>query len=346
MKEKAKQKRPTTPYDDVFRTLIERCRKSTLLFLNEMFRNTGYIETYTGDEKIELLNNEHMGELGKSGADKRISDSHIRVYGRQAVNEFHIECQSTHDDNIIFRIFEYSARMAQEEALENGTLQSDVLEVNFAYSGLLYLKEEGNTPNELRIRIHTPGGSASYVVPVVRMREYTADDIIDRRLYFLIPFFSFTVYQKFAMLERDEEQRRKHIRDLDRLLVFLQQEETDGKIGTYESIELAEAVEYVEKALITVRWPNLKKGVNAYMSGKVLEFRIDKVYKQGREEGREEGREQGREEGVLFTALATARSMFEQGLSFEVVRKCTDKSVTDEQLQEIEKEVTGSLMQG
>lgn len=154
MKEKAKQKRPTTPYDDVFRTLVERCRKSTLLFLNEMFRNTGYIETYTGDEKIELLNNEHMGELGKSGADKRISDSHIRVYGKQAVNEFHIECQSTHDDNIIFRIFEYSARMAQEEALENGTLQSNVLEVNFAYSGLLYLKEEGNTPNELRIRIH------------------------------------------------------------------------------------------------------------------------------------------------------------------------------------------------
>ena len=257
MKEKAKQKRPTTPYDDVFRTLVERCRKSTLLFLNEMFRNTGYIETYTGDEKIELLNNEHMGELGKSGADKRISDSHIRVYGKQAVNEFHIECQSTHDDNIIFRIFEYSARMAQEEALENGTLQSDVLEVNFAYSGLLYLKEEGNTPNELRIRIHTPGGSASYVVPVVRMREYTADDIIDRRLYFLIPFFSFTVYQKFAMLERDEEQRRMHIRCLDRVVVCLQQEETDGKIGTYESIELAEAVEYVEKALITVRWPNL-----------------------------------------------------------------------------------------
>ena len=191
-------------------------------------------------------------------------------------------------------------------------LQSDVLEVNFAYSGLLYLKDEGNTPNELKIRIYTPGGAAAYVVPVVRMREYTADDIIDRRLYFLIPFFSFTVYQKFAMLERDEEQRRKHIRDLDRLLVFLQQEEADGKIGTYESIELAEAVEYVEKALITARWPNLKKGVNAYMSGKVLEFHIDKVYKQGREEGRE----QGREEGVLFTALATARSMFEQGLLF------------------------------
>lgn len=44
-----------TPYDDVFRTLVNDCRSLLIPYVNEMFG-----ESYKGDEEIRFYPNEHL----------------------------------------------------------------------------------------------------------------------------------------------------------------------------------------------------------------------------------------------------------------------------------------------
>ena len=45
----------STPYDDVFRTLLTDCTELMIPVVNEIFHTN-----YTGNEKIRLLQNEHF----------------------------------------------------------------------------------------------------------------------------------------------------------------------------------------------------------------------------------------------------------------------------------------------
>lgn len=63
-----------TPYDDVFRTLLNGCSSLMLPMVNEIFQ-----ETYTGAEELRFFPNEHfLNQQGGSG-EERITDMSIRV---------------------------------------------------------------------------------------------------------------------------------------------------------------------------------------------------------------------------------------------------------------------------
>ncbi|MCD8214367.1 MAG: hypothetical protein LUC97_01780 [Clostridiales bacterium] len=78
-----------TPYDDVFKTLINDCKPLVLPVLNEIFG-----ENYIGNEEIVFSQNEHF--LNKQGGeeDKRITDSSFTVMGERP-KKYLLECQST-----------------------------------------------------------------------------------------------------------------------------------------------------------------------------------------------------------------------------------------------------------
>ena len=50
---------------------------------------------------------------------------------------------------------------------------------------------------------------------------------------------------------------------------------------------------------------------------------------QGREEGLEQGREEGREEGARETAIRTAGSLWQNGVSVDIVASCTGLSLEE-----------------
>ncbi len=314
-----------TPYDDAFRSLVEKCHKSTIFLINEMFRETGYLkEEYNGQEEYELLANESFGPLKENSAEKRITDSRIRIYGKTRPREFHLECQSVMDHEILIRIFEYDMRMARD----SGILSGDRLIVEMPCSAVLYLRSTDDMSDAMWIEIHTPNGQIKYAVPVLQIRNYGVDAIIKRKLYFLIPFYSFTVANHFRKMDTDRELIAKHLADLERLLDSLQNAAENGELSSYEATELSDALQYVEHFLIPERYDNLKKEVKKYMGGKVLEFRADRILKQGIKQGIDQGIKQGR--------LETAHSMFVAGVPFETVRKFIDAEITDEELHALE----------
>ena len=50
------------------------------------------------------------------------------------------------------------------------------------------------------VTIKTPGGEVSYKVPVIKM-EYSIDEIFEKKLLFLIPFYIFIYEKEFPEME-------------------------------------------------------------------------------------------------------------------------------------------------
>ena len=152
----------STPYDDVFRTLLNDCSRLILPILNEVFG-----ESYTGKEEIYFLPNEHIINQQGGEQEKRVTDACFVVVGQLGKKRYHIESQSEPDNSILVRIFEYDTQIA----LESGNLVSNVLTVTFPHSALLYLRHNRNVPDKMTIRMVTPGGEVSYDVQVVAIQS-------------------------------------------------------------------------------------------------------------------------------------------------------------------------------
>ena len=176
-----------TPYDDVFRTMLNDCSRLIIPVINEIF-----CENYRGDEKIVFLPEIHFVNQQDGEETKRITDSSFEIIGEKET-KFLLECQSTADSSMLIRIFEYATQIA----LDQGELENNVLKVEIPRSAILFLRSNGATPDKMTIEIKTPGGVNSFDVPVMKAQKYSIDDIFEKGLLFLIPFYIFCHESRF-----------------------------------------------------------------------------------------------------------------------------------------------------
>ena len=136
-----------TPYDDVFRTLLNDCPDLIIPVINNTF-GTNFV---MGRDKVTQNNNEFFFTGEDGSQDRMISDSHLTIGGRH----FHIECQSTSDGNMVVRMFEYDVQIAMRHAEKKRARYT----VKFPQSAVLYLRSTRNTPDYKEICIQVPGGA-------------------------------------------------------------------------------------------------------------------------------------------------------------------------------------------
>ncbi len=209
----------STPYDDVFRTLLNDCSRLILPVINELFG-----EHYTGDEKIVFSPNEHFLNRQDGEEESRITDSSFRVIGRTE-KKFHRECQSTPDSSMLIRLFEYDAQIA----LDDGEIAENGLTVTFPHSAVLFLRHNNKTPDTMTVHMITPGGEISYNIPVMKVQQYGVTEIFGKKLYFLIPFYIFAHESRFAEYEQDNEKMEALRREY-AVILKCTQESGHGKI--------------------------------------------------------------------------------------------------------------------
>ncbi len=94
----------STPYDDMFRTLLNDCSSLILPVINEIFG-----EHYTGKEEIIFAPNEHFLNRQDGDETKRITDNSFKVLGKTP-KKYHWECQSSADSSMLVRFFEYDVK--------------------------------------------------------------------------------------------------------------------------------------------------------------------------------------------------------------------------------------------
>ncbi|MCD8023314.1 MAG: hypothetical protein LUF30_10215 [Lachnospiraceae bacterium] len=299
-----------TPYDDVFRTLLNDCKTLVLPVLNEVFG-----ENYTGDEKIVYSKNEHYLNQQDGTEDKRITDSGFTVVG-EGTKKYLFECQSNSDRSMLVRIFEYATQIA----LDDGEIVANTLKVTIPDSAVLYLRSNKSTPDKLQIEITTPGGSVTFDVHVMKMKEYSLEDIFEKHLLFLLPFYIFK-YENRKLLEELEEDAEKleALKNEYRMIVGHLNKLTDqGRLSVYYRRILLEMSGKVIEGLAG-KYAKVMEGVKSIMGGTVLEYEAKNIYREGEAAGYRNGED--------AKAKKMALSLHKSGVDDDLIAKAANVSV-------------------
>ena len=296
-------KKSSTPYDDVHRTLLNDCPKLIIPVVNEMFQ-----KKHKDNEKVTLLNNEFFINRQGGEQSERITDTHCMI----GTERYHIECESSMDGTIVVRLFEYDSQIALQSSFQ----QKDKLVVKFPNTAILYLRHNENTPDQMRIELHVPGASCSYMVPVMKVQNYTIEEIFQKRLFFLIPFHIFTYEKNLKGYDADEDKLSELTRVYDEIIERLNEYVALQVIDEYTKVTIIDMSKKVLEHLAK-KYSNVIEGVGAIMGGKILDYEAKDILNQGRAEGQEAG----------LTAII--RKKLERGDSVEKIADDLVENVAD-----------------
>lgn len=228
-----------TPYDDVFRTLLNDCSSLIIPVINEVFG-----ECYTGEETIIFSPNEHF--LNRQGGyeEERITDSSFKIQGKET-KKYHLECQSNSDNSMLVRFFEYDTQIA----LDEGKLKENVLTVTFPHSAVLFLRCGALTPDTLKVRMVTPGGSFEYDIQVMKSQKYILDEIFEKNLLLLIPFYIFSHEARFKKYEENQTELQALQEEYEQIRYRLEKLSEEGAISEYTKCTIIDMSNKVAKPI-------------------------------------------------------------------------------------------------
>lgn len=268
----------STPYDDVFRTLMNDCSSLIIPVINEIFG-----EHYSGQEKIVFSPNEHFLNRQDGNEEERITDTSFTIEGKET-KKYHLECQSSTDNSMLLRFFEYDTQIA----LDEGQIDGNILTVTLPHSTVLFLRHHASTPDALKTRVITPGGTVEYDIRVIKSQQYTLKDIFEKNLILLIPFYIFSHETRFKEYEKDKIKLRALQEEYEQIKNKLEEFLNQGVIDAYTRCTI---IDMSNKVLehIAIKYNSVKEGVKAVMGGKVLEYEAKTIKREGVEEGIEQG---------------------------------------------------------
>ncbi|MEY8433393.1 hypothetical protein AALC75_23375 [Lachnospiraceae bacterium 48-42] len=248
-------------YDGAFRTILNDCRKLIIPVINEIFG-----ETYIGEEEIQFFPNEHFIDQQDEADRERITDTNFTIFGK-IPKKYHIECESSlPDGKITIRLFEYDAQIA----LDEGEVTEETLTVTFPNTAVLYLRTYKKTPDKMKYVIITPGGTVQYDVPIMKVQTYSLDDIFEKRLLMLIPFYIFSHEKGFPEYNNNEQKLAELKAEYQEILKRLDELEQQGVIGAFDKRTIIELSGDVIKE-IAQKYENVQKGVGDIMGGALIE---------------------------------------------------------------------------
>ncbi len=265
-------------YDGAFRTILNDCKQLIIPMINEIFG-----EDYTGKEKIEFRPNEHFLDQQDDANQERITDTNFTIWGREK-KKYHLECESSlPDGRMTIRLFEYDAQIA----LDEGKVIGETLTVTFPNTAVLYLRSRKKMPDKMKYVIKTPGGTVEYDVPIMKMQEYSLDDIFAKDLLILIPFYIFSHEKQFMVYNSNEQKLEELKAEYHGILERLDELEREKVIGAFDKRVIIELSGDVLKE-IARKYENIQKGVGGMMRGPMIETEARRILNKGINEGKKE----------------------------------------------------------
>lgn len=144
---------------------------------------------------------------------------------------------------MLVRMFEYGAQLA----LDGGEKEGNVLTVTF------------------------PCSTMEYSIPVMKVKRYTIDEIFDKKLYFLIPFYIFTHESRFDDYEADESKLAVLLNEYRRIVNNLEQLQEAGELDTFTRQAIIDMGKKVVRHL-AINKKKIVEGVEDIMGGKILDY--------------------------------------------------------------------------
>ena len=298
-----------TAYDDAFRTMLNDCSALIIPVVNLYFN-----ENYTGDEEITFSKNEHYLAHSDGTEDKRVTDSSfIITRADKTKKRYHIECEEQLNGSILVRIFEYDAQIA----LDDHTIDGAELTVSFPHSAVMALRYDEKSPDTMKINVVTPGGQTSYTVPIIKVQQYSLDELFEKKLLFFLPFYIFSHEKELAECNSNEaklEQLKDVYKEIRTRLDDLQHA---GEIDGFMKKAIYTMINHV-MALIAQKYENVRKGVEPIMGGKIIEYEAKTIRNAALKEERQR---------ALAETEERAKDMIRDRMDLSLVEKYTHLSL-------------------
>ena len=261
-------------YDGAFRTILNDCRKLIIPVINEIFK-----EHYTGEEEIRFFPNEHFLDQQDVADKERITDTNFQIIGITA-KKYHLECESSlPDGRITIRLFEYDAQIA----LDEGEVTEETLTVTFPNTAVMYLRAYKKTPDKMKYVIITPGGTVQYDVPIMKVQSYSLDEIFEKRLLMLIPFYIFSHEKSFSEYNNNEDKLEELKAEYQIILERLDDLENQGIIGAFDKRTIIDLSSDVINE-IARKYENVQKGIGAMMRGPLIQTEARTILNESKKE--------------------------------------------------------------
>lgn len=142
--------------------------------------------------------------------------------------------------------------------------------VTFPNTAVLYLRTYKKTPDKMKYVIVTPGGTVQYDVPIMKVQTYSLDDIFEKDLLMLIPFYIFSHEKGFPEYNSNEEKLAELKAEYREILARLDGLEQQGVIGAFDKRTLIDLSGDVIHE-IAQKYQNVQKGVGDMMRGALIE---------------------------------------------------------------------------
>ncbi len=156
---------------------------------------------------------------------------------------------------ITIRLFEYDAQIA----LDEGEVRRETLTVTFPNTAVLYLRTYKKTPDKMKYVIVTPGGTVQYDVPIMKVQSYSLDDIFNKRLLFLIPFYIFSHEKSFPEYNSNGQKLEELKAEYQVILERLDELEQQEVIGAFDKRTIIDLSGDVIRE-IAQKYENVQKG--------------------------------------------------------------------------------------
>ena len=118
--------------------------------------------------------------------------------------------------------------------------------------------------------IVTPGGTVQYDVPIMKVQTYSLDDIFEKGLLMLIPFYIFSHEKSFPEYNSNERKLAELKTEYQEILERLDKLEKQEVIGAFDKRTIIDlSGDVINK--IAQKYKNVQKGVGGMMRGALIE---------------------------------------------------------------------------
>ncbi|WP_135548253.1 RpnC/YadD family protein [Paenibacillus cymbidii] len=319
---------PAIRLDQAMRQLFRLSRKVTLRLLNGLFDET-FAEAEVTD--IHYEDNRFTTREGQ----QLQGDLFLAVQTHDRIYRYHVEFQTLHDRTMAIRMFRYG----MEKALQAPHSAETELTLEYPAQRVIVLEENGNIPDSLSLLLKFGDGlQVRYSVPVMKYWEWSAEQLLARGLYALLPLQVFGARAKLKRLARSkrpdaekrvqvEEQFRQLQVTLGGTLRILDELYERGELPFDDLEHMLRIVTYIAEHLYAQYdpYPHWNEEVD-----RLIKTLIDpKIWERGKREGRKEGKIEGKIEGKL----EVARNLLALGAEPELIRHAT--GLSDNELEQL-----------
>ena len=194
-------------------------------------------EKYSSKAEVRLKTTKQVLLAPREALEQQEMDAlvEIREEGENPKRwDYHFECQCVWKNEVAIRILKY----AVGAAVYGTRITEDGAETEIPASAVILLRGNDAVKKKLRMRLKYPGGQAEYDVPVMQIMDYTLDEIFDKRLFILLPFYFFRYANQLDKMESEADGLNRLKSEASRIGQLLKVEENKGIINVVQRNQL------------------------------------------------------------------------------------------------------------